>query len=559
MENTICERASARSFFTQPLSTLGLAAGIMMGAAEVSAAPIDASDMSINGAALSTLLDSNGQVPITASVNNTLRYTGYAQSCSDAEWFIKLDGSSKWVNFDHTKYAEGKLFRAGNHQLKLTVEGYTNWLTLCFHSGEYSEQIVDLKVSSPGYTQTQYPIMVVPGVLAYDSINLLFLNNEYFYGVADAIGEDSDQQVHTFSLNPWEDTVPRGEDLAKQIITTIVNSTADDLNDDAEHSHVPHVPFNKVNLLAHSHGSTTSRVAINWLKNEGIDNVASLTTVAGPHYGTPTADGAKYALDNWGLTGDLLEMVLVPGFEFLGDVIAMISGHPEYIGEGDLMSVLMDFTQEDMYQFNQNYPSYGLPAGGKYYSNEIADTSVTTDTFYEAYGRGVYESWIDGAQKEYNVVQADGSVVNQNLVIGNGLGNEADINAENAVQYYSFGGTASWNSVPNDVLGGLPSDPLDPVLAIFNSFYGVLYENQLSIPKASDFEAGSPEYIPHDSFIPESSSKFGRYVSTYHWNHVDEQNALLGIVPSEDDNGAAVASPITVYRMHANRLQRAGL
>ncbi len=542
---------SRSSFVSRSLRSLGLCAlaGSVLGASmSASAAPVDASHMTINGVSLQSLLDSEGQVPTPASVKQKFRYTGYGQTCSDAEWYIKLDGASEWENFDGTKYAEKVIHRAGTHQLKLTVDGYNNWFTFCFHAGEYSETVVDLKVSTPGYTQTQYPIMVVPGVLAFDNINLLFVNNEYFFGVADAIGENSDQQVHTFALNPWEDTVPRGEDLAGQIIETIINSAQED-----------HVPFDKVNLLAHSHGSTTARVAINWLKQQGLDNVASLTTVAGPHYGTPTADGAKYAMNNWGWTGDLLTMTLIPGFELLGDILSIVSGNPEYYGEGDLMSVLLDFTQEGMYEFNQDYPSYGLPQGGKYYSNEIADASVTTDTFYEAYGRGVYEDWIGGAQQSYDVVQADGTVVTQNLVIGNGLGQQADINANDAVQYYSFGGTGSWNTMPIAALGGFPGDLLDPVLAIFNSFYGVLYNNNLSIPEASDFPAGSPEFIPHDAFIPESSSRFGRYIATHYWNHVDEQNALMGLVPSEDPEGNAVASPISVYRTHANRLQKAGL
>ena len=53
------------------------------------------------------------------------------------------------------------------------MDGYNNWLAFCFHSGEYSEQIINLKIDTPSYAQTKYPIMVVPGVLAYDNINVI--------------------------------------------------------------------------------------------------------------------------------------------------------------------------------------------------------------------------------------------------------------------------------------------------------------------------------------------------------------------------------------------------
>jgi len=579
MENLNCKSTPSRSFLktisskndhfkkvSQPLGKFVLASSLAMGAANASAAPVDASDMTINGTDLSALLDGNGQVLTAAGVKQKLRYTGYGQTCSDAEWSFRLEGAEEWHNFDHTKYAEQLIHRAGTHELKLTVDGYNNWLTFCFHKGEYSEEIVELKVDKPSYTQTKYPIMVVPGVLAYDSINVLVDQIDYFYGVADEIEKDSDQEVFTFSLNPWQDTVPRGEDLAGKIIERIAIPTAEGK-----------VSFDKVNLLAHSHGSTTSRVAIRALKEiHGLDSVASLTTVAGPHYGTPTADGAKHGLQNWSFWGPALENTLIPFFNVVGCALATLAGDSQYCGEMDLMSVLMDFTQEDMYSFNHtDYPSYGVPTGGKYYSNELAlDPSEKADDFYDAYGRGAYDQWFADTRKAYSVVQSDGSVVTQDMVIGNGFGQEADINDSDAIQYYSYSGDAPSNSIPNAsplgddnvfdnvlCLGSeMPTDLLmDSVLCVFNSFYGAMYWNQMKVPEENDFSEGSPEWIAHDGFIPVDSAKFGVYLGTHYWNHVDEQNQFLGLIPSEDAQGNAVAEPSEVYRDHANRLQQAGL
>ena len=546
-------------------------AGALLGAANPAlAAPVDATAMTINGLALSAQQDSNGKVPVHAG-KQKFRYTGYGQTCSNAEWFIKLEGSEEWHNFDHTKYAERVIHRPGTHQLKLTVDGYNNWFTFCFHEGEYSETIVDLKIDQGSYTQTKYPIMVVPGVLAYDSINVLIDRIDYFYGVAETIEETSDHLVHTFSLNPWQDTVDRGEDLARKIIHQVESSGP---LHQADPDHYPPA-FDKVNLLAHSHGATTSRVALRHLKEfYDRDYVASLTTVAGPHFGTPTADGANRALEEWGLVGDTLEAILVPTFHGIGCLLATMAGDAQYCGNMNIMDVLQDFTQGDMYAFNtEQYPSYGVPTGGKYYGNAIPEAD-RVNAFYEGYGRGLYDDWFATTKTTVDVPQPNGSVAQLDMVIGNGLGQQAQFGDADAVQYYSFSGDAPSSSMPVDAplsddtflenvfcLGDeIPTDILmDSVLCVFNSFYGAMYWNRMEVPSEDQFAAGAPEWIPHDGFIPVDSAKFGVYLGTHYWNHVDEQNQFLGLIPSVDPQGNTVANPKFIYSEHANLLQKAGL
>ena len=559
------------------LSTLALTGGLMLAASSAHAAPpVDANNMTINGIKLANLLDSNGQVPINAG-KNKFRYTGYGQTCSDAEWFIKLEGATEWHNFDHSKYAEEMLHRAGTHQLKLTVDGYNNWFTFCFHEGEYSEEIVELKIDTPSYAQTKYPIMVVPGVLAYDSINAIIDRIDYFYELSEVIESDSDQLVHTFSLDPWQETVARGEDLAAQILERIAIADSNQPGHNVDLNKYP-VPFDKVNLLAHSHGATTSRAAIRILKDLDENAVASLTTVAGPHFGTPTADGAQHGIDEWDFWGPVLQNSLIPIFEIIGCTLATAAGDSHFCDDGirakGLMDVLVDFTQPSMYSFNnERFPSFGLPTGGKYYMEGIP-ASEQVDNFYEGYGRGLYDSWFAQTVKQYDVTQPDGSVVTHDMIIGNGYGQEAHIDDADAVQYYSFTGDAPSNSMPKPFV--LPDGTvldnvlcmgdeismdvlMDSVLCVFNSFYGAMYWNQMNTPEESDFAAGSPEWIPHDGFIPVDSAKFGVFLGTHYWNHVDEQNQFVGLVPSLDKNGVPVASPLTIYKNHANKLQKAGL
>ncbi len=569
MENNNPIKGAVRAL----LPALTLTGSLLLVAGTAQAAPVNAADMSINGVALSKLLNGNGQVPLSAG-KNKFRYTGYGQTCSNAEWFIKLEGASEWHNFDHTKYAEKMLHRAGTHQLKLTVKGYNNWLTLCFHKGEYSEKVVQLKIDTPSYTQTRYPIMVVPGVLAYDSINAIIDRIDYFYEFSEVIEAESDQRVHTFSLDPWQETTERGKDLAAKILQQIALAKA--AKTDAELKQRP-VPFTKVNLLAHSHGATTSRVAIRELKDRGFDAVASLTTVAGPHFGTPTADGAKHGIDNWPFWGPTLQNTLIPFFEVLGCTLAALAGDAHYCDDGiratGLMDVLNDFTQQGMYTFNQNYPTYGVPTGGKYFLSNIP-AAEQVEHFYEGYGRGLYDDWYAQTKKQYSVVQANGAIETMDMIIGDPYGEEADINDPDAIQFYSFTGDAPSNSLPKPfpLADGTVLDRvlcmgdqvsldvlMDSVLCVFNSFYGAMYWNRMDTPLESDFPSGSPEWIPHDGFIPVDSAKFGVYLGKHYWNHVDEQNQFVGLVPSVDPNNVPVAQPNTVYKLHANRLQRAGL
>jgi triacylglycerol lipase len=507
-----------------------LAATFLLSASTAFAAPLEAK-FSLNGSAIDTLVGSSGRTEVPAKDLLNLKYTGAGTFCTNVEWQIKPAGDTEWTNFDSTKAARLQLFRAGDHQLRMTVEGYDNWLALCFRKGQSAEKTVTLHVDTPAYTQTRYPILIVPGVLGYDAINLLLMQAEYFYGIPAAINQDSDQLVVNVPLNPWQDTIPRGEALAEYILTFLVNHQMED---------------GKVNLLAHSHGSTTSRIALSRLAEQFGENgkVASLTTVAGPHYGTPTADGANIALQEWGWQGDLLEMTLVPGFELLGDAIALFAGNPEYIGQGDLLSVLTDFTQDEMYRFNRDFPTVALPPNGKYQLRDVVDPAVDTDDPKQAYGAGLYEDYIASAAVSHDILQSNGSIVTQSLVVGNGLGQPRPADATDAIQFYSLTGNAPWST--NWM------DPADYILYIFNSFYGVAYENRLGVPSAE-------EYIESDSFVPTSSAHFGKFLGAYYWNHVDEQNGLFGLLPGIDPQGNPVPNPKDVYRTHANRLQRAGL
>lgn len=336
-------------------------------------------------------------------------------------------------------------------------------------------------------TWTKYPIVLVPGVFSWD--NILGFDINYFYQVEEAIERSSfsmsffkkpfHQRTHYIPLNPWENTFDRAADLKSKLEVLMAKYN-----------------YEKVNLIAHSHGATTSRLTVRWMAQEAEKNnlkapIASLTTIAGPHFGTPVAD---YLMENDAETiASLLDVA--------GNFIALISfgqtdtglGMFEYVGPGQQSSydVFKDFSQEEITKFNTNYPSAGLPEGAG------------------LYGAGALS--IDGAHA------------------GNGLGEAMDPENPDAILYYSWTGNTGngWNTA-TDI-----------------SDFIMLTTNLMNINQGFDGDA--------DGFIPVSSAHFGKVLcDTYYWNHIDEINNLLGIVSPSS------ANPLTIFRLHAQRLKQAG-
>lgn len=390
-----------------------------------------------------------------------------------------------------------------------------------------------VQAAKTGYTYTRYPIVLVGGILCYD--NLLVL--DYFHGVEWALEIDAwtgswwnkRQPVTYIMLSPLQGTEKRGLDLAMQIEELMAKLNVE-----------------KVNIIAHSHGSTTSRFAMNYLVQEAQrlnkpNPIASLTTIAGPHYGTASADAST--LPFW--PKPMLEFVYRI-LNFAGDILATLTtlsyetlfppespgAHPQdYIGNQDMAQVAKDFTQAGIQQFNTDYPCAGIPQGG-------------------SYGR------VNNMLPKYGSDGAPGAFA------GDGLGQALSVDDPHATLYYSWTGDVS-HPVTNE------DDPLD--ISMFATWLlSELYCNFGHVTKVEDITAEDANdfffaivdsldcvtssgcqptnTIATDAFIPVSSAKFGDFISVYPWNHIDEQNQFWGFL------GPDAPNPITVFRAHANRL-----
>ncbi|KVH35506.1 triacylglycerol lipase [Burkholderia cepacia] len=113
---------------------------------------------------------------------------------------------------------------------------------------------------------------------------------------------------------------------------------------------------------------------------------------------------------------------------------------------------------------------------------------------------------------------------------------------------YSWGGTAIQ---PTATVAGVTgavdtsvSGAVDPANALDPSTLALLGSGTVMINRGAG---------PNDGVVSQCSSLFGQVLGTYHWNHTDAINQILGVL------GANVEDPVAAIRTHANRLKNQGV
>lgn len=197
-------------------------------------------------------------------------------------------------------------------------------LLLGGHFGNLSASETD---TTPGYTQTHYPIVLVHGMAMYDDL----LGISGWYRIPRALREGG-AQVFVLQVSALNSTEVRGEQAARQIETILATTGAE-----------------KVNLIGHSHGSRTSR----YIAGAYPDYVASVTGVDGVNWGTPVADKLEQDLQNNRLRGSIMRLTL----RFWGGLVNLLSGNPlpQHFGEE-----IHALSTAKALAFNQQFPA-GMP------------------------------------------------------------------------------------------------------------------------------------------------------------------------------------------------------
>jgi triacylglycerol lipase len=169
-----------------------------------------------------------------------------------------------------------------------------------------------------------YPIVLAHGFFGFESFaGVDFVG--YFFGVADRLADEGEPWVYTPAVNPFDDSTARGEQLLAHVETIL-----------AETGH------EKVNIIGHSQGGLDARVVASLRP----DLVASVTTFATPHLGTPISD-------------IVLGLVPDPQAQAAADELAQLFGAAlwsEIDGNTSIFESLAQFSTEGIAEFNAMYP-----------------------------------------------------------------------------------------------------------------------------------------------------------------------------------------------------------
>ncbi|MBC8071050.1 MAG: triacylglycerol lipase [Deltaproteobacteria bacterium] len=175
-----------------------------------------------------------------------------------------------------------------------------------------------------------YPIVLVHGFFGFDELAGIDAAT-YFFGVVERLEQDGELEVHTPALDPFNDSTVRGLQLLDEVQLVLAAS-----------GHA------KVNLVGHSQGGLDARVVASLRP----DLVASVTTIATPHHGTPVAD-------------IVLGVVPDPQAQALADALAQLIGGAlwsELDANSSVATALAQLTTAGVATFNATYPDApGVP------------------------------------------------------------------------------------------------------------------------------------------------------------------------------------------------------
>lgn len=207
------------------------------------------------------------------------------------------------------------------------------------------------------YTQTRYPIVLVHGLLGFDSVLGVY---DYWYGIGNEL-KAGGAQVYTASVSASNYTELRGEQLIHDLDTLRAITGKQ-----------------KFNLIGHSHGGPTAR----YVASVRPDLVASVTLLGSPNAGAPMADAISTTLP----PASPLRAIVASFVNAFSGFLGALSGNSD---PQNALGALASLSTAGSAQFNARHPQ-GKPAticgsgaatvdGIRYYS--LSGTSVLTNVF----------------------------------------------------------------------------------------------------------------------------------------------------------------------------------
>ncbi|MGH8433670.1 MAG: esterase/lipase family protein [Pseudomonas sp.] len=219
-----------------------------------------------------------------------------------------------------------------------------------------------VEAQAAGYTQTKYPIVLVHGVTGFDTIGGLI---NYFHTVPWNLERDG-AKVYVASVAAVNDSEQRGAELARQIVPWATANGG------------------KVNLIGHSQGSPTSRVAASLRP----DLVASVTSVDGVNKGSKVADVVSGVIPADGLIEGGVGALTTA----LGSIINLLSDsdHPQ-----DGIAAIATLTTPGTTALNSRHPWGVNNASYCAKSTELQNVNGYSIRYYSWTGNTAYTNVLD--------------------------------------------------------------------------------------------------------------------------------------------------------------------
>ena len=229
--------------------------------------------------------------------------------------------------------------------------------------------------------KTRYPIVLVHGFIGFDNI----LGIQYFYDIPKTLREEG-ATVYIASVNPSQTTEFRGEELIQQMKQWAAKDGV-----------------TKFNLIGHSHGGPTVRYAAGTVPTM----VASVSTMAGTHFGSKVADDI---LANT-TPGGGFDTIATAGLK----LISFLSGN-KTTSDTDLLTALKALSAPGSAAFNAKFPvaapttpcgtgpEQASVAGNPMRWYSFSGTSVKTNAF------DISDAILSGTAKYFGTEPNDGLV-----------------------------------------------------------------------------------------------------------------------------------------------------
>lgn len=179
--------------------------------------------------------------------------------------------------------------------------------------------------------QTKNPIVLVPGIFAFDSIASI----DYWYQIPSAL-QSQGAKVHVPKINAFDSSAKRGESLIAQLEQIRAASGG---------------TVKKFNLIGHSQGGLTAR----YVMNTRPDLVASVTTLNSPHKGSPLADLVTGIAPPGSLQGVAFDVLA----NAVGNLVNLLSDNKK--SASDVRAMLAEFNKTGAAANNQRFP-IGVPS-----------------------------------------------------------------------------------------------------------------------------------------------------------------------------------------------------